>query len=143
MQLSKKFVCISYPQVDFLIPGDNVISAVSVKDLELSMLHNQKAEIFDFDEVGLAFTQKHRDSNIKTMIVLRAGDEKHLSLVTAQECKMCSIGLKDFSLFSDYYAESLKKFGVFACLFKNNRIGFLLDIKKTIEFMDNRFLEEL
>ncbi len=137
MHRAENFICISYPKIDFLIPGDFVISAVSISDLDSSLLHDQTAGIFDFDEIAGAFSQLPREANIKTMILLKGEDDIPQSVVTAQECKVCTVPLDEFSLFTDFYASSFKEFGLLACILKKNRIGLLIDIKKIMEYLQN------
>jgi len=95
----ERFICITYPQIDFLIPSDYVASSVGVKDLNLSLLSDQKSGFFDFDEIASQFIQIPRESSIKTMIVLKEVNGKRLSLLTTQECKVCMIDLREFGLF--------------------------------------------
>ena len=137
MHRAENFICISYPKIDFLIPGDFVISAVSISDLDSSLLHDQTAGIFDFDEIAAVFAQLPREANIKTMILLKGEDDIPQSVVTAQECKVCTVQLDEFSLFTDFYADSFKKIGLLACIFNNNRIRFLIDIKRIMEYLQS------
>ncbi|MCR5063135.1 MAG: hypothetical protein K6A89_07590 [Treponema sp.] len=139
----EKFVCISYPLIDFLIPNEYVVSAVGVKDLNISLLHDQSSGIFDFDEIASVFTQIPRESEIQTMVVLRDENNVQMSIVTTQECRVCTIRLNEFSLFSDYYSGQFKKFGLLACSFEEERVRFLMDVRKTINYMNSCFLEEL
>ena len=139
----EQFICIEYPQIDFLIPSDYVVSSVGVKDLDISLLHDQTSGIFDFDEIATSFLQIPRESEIKTMIVLKSDSDTHVSVVTTQECRVCKIKLKEFGLFSDFYSEHLQRFGVLACSFKENRLRLLMNIKTTIDYMNNSMLEEL
>lgn len=143
MRQPEKFVCISYPLIDFLIPNEYVVSAVGVKDLNISLLHDQSSGIFDFDEIASVFTQIPRESEIQTMVVLHDDNNAQMSIVTTQECRVCTIRLNEFSLFSDYYSEQFKKFGLLACSFEDERIKFLIDVRKTINYMNSCFLEEL
>ena len=133
MQKAEKFICISYPKIDFLIPGEFVISAVSISDFDSSMMKGQTTGIFDFDEIASLFAQLPREANIKTMMILKGDDDIPVSVVTAQECKVCAVSLDEFSLFPDFYAEYLKKIGLLACVFENKRIKLLIDIKKVME----------
>ena len=128
----EKFICISYPQIDFLIPSDFVISAVSINDLDTSLLQDQTAGIFNFDDIASSFAQKPRDANVKTMMLLQGDDDIPVSFVTGQECKVSTIPLNKFSLFTDHYADCLKKIGLLACIFENERIKFLIDVKQAI-----------
>ena len=143
MQQPEKFVCISYPQIDFLIPNDAVLSSVGVKDLTISMLRDQEAGFFDFDEIASQFIQIPRQADIKTMIVLKGEGEKHFSIVTTQECCISIINLKEFGLFSDFYSQQFQKLGFLACSFKEERLRIILDVKSTIKFMNDSLLEEL
>ena len=143
MRQPEKFVCISYPLIDFLIPNEYVVSAVGVKDLKISVLHDQSSGIFDFDEIASVFTQIPRESEIQTMVVLHDDNNAQMSIVTTQECRVCTIRLNEFSLFSDYYSEQFKKFGLLACSFEDERVKFLIDVRKTINYMNSCFLEEL
>ena len=143
MPQPERFICITYPQIDFLIPSDYVASSVGVKDLNLSLLSDQKSGFFDFDEIASQFIQIPRESDIKTMIVMKTEGKKHLSILTTQECKVSMIDLREFGLFSDFYSENFKKLGFLACSFKEDRLRILMDVKQTIEYMSNCLLEEL
>ena len=143
MQQPEKFICISYSQVDFLIPSKFVSSSVGVKDLNLSLLRDQDSGIFDFDEIASQFIQIPREADIKTMIALKDEGANHISIVTTQECKVTIISLDEFGLFSDFYSEQFQRMGFLACSFKENRLRILMDVRKTIAYMNDCFLEEL
>ena len=143
MRQPDEFICISYPLIDFLIPNEYVVSAVSVKDLDITPDLSKTTGFFDFDKIASTFMQTSRKANIKTMVVLRPDDDERVSIITAQECKVCTIPLKNFALFSDVYSEPLKKMGLLACSFIEDRIRFLIDIKKITEFMSDNLVEEL
>ena len=143
MQQPEKFVCIAYPQIDFLIPNNLVVSSVGVKDLTISMLRDQEAGFFDFDEIASQFIQIPRQADIKTMIVLKGEEDKHFSIVTTQECCISIINLKEFGLFSDFYSQQFQKLGFLACSFKEERLRIILDVKSTIKYMNDSLLEEL
>ena len=143
MQQPEKFICISYSQVDFLIPSKFVSSSVGVKDLNLSLLRDSDSGIFDFDEIASQFIQIPREADIKTMIALKDEGLNHISIVTTQECKVVVISLDDFGLFSDFYSEQFQKLGFLACNFKDGRLRILLDVRRTIAYMNDCFLEEL
>ena len=143
MRQPEKFICISYSQIDFLIPNDYVVSAVGVKDVQIGLMHDQSTGVFDFDDIAAGFSQYPRATHVKTLIVLRDENNNQISIVTTQECKVCTIQLKDFALFSDYYSDSFKQFGFLACTFEDNRMRLLMDVKQTIDFMNDELLEEL
>ncbi len=138
-----KFVCITYPQIDFLIPNEYVASCVGVKDLGTSLFHTQDSGIFDFDNIASIFNQKPRESDVKTMIVMKGDGTNHLSLVTTQECRVCAVNLSEFGLFSQAYTDQLQKFGILACNFVDDRLRLLINVQKTISYMGDSFLEEL
>lgn len=145
MQQPEKFISIAYQQVDFLIPNDSVISSVGVKDLDMAQLQRGETGIYDFDEIAAAFMQTPHESEIKTMIVLKSGNNSadHISIVTTQECKVCTIPLTKLSLFSDFYSEQFKKLGLFACCFEENRIRLLIDVNTILNYLNDSVLEEL
>ena len=143
MPQPERFICITYPQIDFLIPSDYVASSVGVKDLNLSLLSDQKSGFFDFDEIASQFIQIPRESAIKTMIVLKDVDGERLSIVTTQECKVSLIDLREFGLFSDFYSEKFKKLGFLACSFKEERLRILMDVRQTVNYLNDCYLEEL
>lgn len=143
MQQPDKFVCITYPQVDFLIPNDSVISSIGVMDLNISLLNSQDSGFFDFDEIASKFIQIPRDAAVKTMIVIKGNDNNRISVLTTQECRVSTIPLSNFGLFSDFYCEQFKKLGFLACSFEDDRLRILIDVKQTIEYMNNCLLEEL
>ena len=143
MPQPEKFICITYPQIDFLIPSDYVASSVGVKDLSISLVSDSDSGFFDFDEIASLFIQVPRQSDVKTMIVMKDMGEKRLSLLTTQECKVSTIDLKEFGLFSDFYSEQFKKLGFLACSFKEDRLRILMDVRQTINYMNDCLLEEL
>ena len=143
MPQPERFICITYPQIDFLIPSDYVASSVGVKDLNLSLLSDQKSGFFDFDEIASQFIQIPRESAIKTMIVLKDVDGERLSIVTTQECKVSMIDLREFGLFSEFYSEKFKKLMFLACNFKEERLRILMDVRQTVNYLNDCYLEEL
>ncbi len=143
MQQPDKFICISYPQVDFLIPNDYVVSAVGVKDVHVNFMHEQNMGIFDFDDIAVGFHQYPRLTHVKTLIVLKDDEENQVSIVTTQECKVCTINLNKFALFQEPYFAPLKNFGFLACFFEEEKLRILIDVQKTIDYMSFGELEEL
>ncbi len=109
-----------------------MISAVSINDLDTSLLQDQTTGIFNFDDIASSFAQNPREANVKTMMVLQGDDDIPVSFVTGQECKVCTVPLNNFALFPDHYAGCLKKIGLLACIFEDERIKFLLDVKQAI-----------
>ena len=144
MRQRDKFICISYSQIDFLIPNDYVVSAVGVKDVQIGMMHNENSGIFDFDDLATGFNQYPRPTHVKTMIVIKDDADEQVSIVTTQECKVCTVSLNEFSLFSECYSESFKQFGILACNFEENRMRLLIDVKQMIDYSNgDMLLEEL
>ena len=143
MQQPDTFICISYSQIDFLIPNEYVQSAVGIKDVQLGLLHNENTGIFDFDDVAAGFSQYPRPTHVKTLIILKDENDNQMSLVTTQECKVCTVPLKEFRLFSDCYSEAFKQFGFLACTFENNRMRILIDAVQLIDYSNDSLLEEL
>ena len=139
----EKFVCIPYPQIDFLIPSDEVVSSVGVKDLNISLLADQDSGFFDFDEIASKFIQIPREAEIKTMIILQGDEKSHLSILTTQECRVSILSLINFRLFSDFYSEQFKKLGLLACYFMEDRLGILMDVNQMIRYLNDCLGEEL
>ena len=143
MKQPEKFISISYQKVDFLIPNDYVVSSVGIKDVQIKFMQEQNTGLFDFDDIAIQFSQYPRPTHIKTLIVLKDDNDNRVSIVTTQECKVCTITLDQFSLFQPPYFEKLKSLGFLACTFKNERLRILLDVQKTIDYMSYGELEEL
>lgn len=143
MRQPEKFISISYSQIDFLIPNDYVVSAVGVKDVQIGFMHNENSGVFDFDDIATGFKQYPRPTHVKTLIVLKDCDDNQVSIMTTQECKVCDVPLKDFGVFSDFYADSFKQLGFLACTFENNRMRLLVDVPQLIDYMNDSMLEEL
>ena len=141
MQQPDTIICISYSQIDFLIPNEYVQSAVGVKDVQVGLLHDENSGIFDFDDVAAGFSQYPRPTHVKTLIVLKDENNNQMSVVTTQECKVCTIPLKDFKLFSDCYSEAFKQFGFLACTFEDKRMRILIDAVKLIDYSNDSLLE--
>lgn len=131
----EKFICISYSQIDFLIPNDEVVSAVGLTDFDPTLMQGSLTGIYDFDAIAAKFQQTPSQTNIRTMVVLNDEGEEKVSVVTTRECRVCTISLENFSLFSDAYFENLHKIGVLACSFEENKIRYLLNVKQTIQYM--------
>lgn len=132
-----QFVCISYSLVDFLIPGDDVLSAVGVEDFGTDFLMGQDSGIFDFEEIASKFTDDSLETNVKTMMVLKGENDTQMFVVTAHECRLCTVKLDSFSLFTDFYSDFFKSFGLLACNFVGNRIQFLLDVGRIIKYLND------
>ena len=143
MKQPEKFISISYQKIDFLIPSEEVVSSVGVKDLNLSLLSDQESGFFDFDEIASKFIQIPRQAEIKTMIILQGNEKARLSLLTTQECRVSILPLKNFRVFSDFYSEQFKKLGLLACSFTEDRLGILMDVKQMIRYMNDCLVEEL
>lgn len=143
MRQPDTFICISYSQIDFLIPNEYVLSAVGVKDIHVGFMHNENSGIFDFDDVAAGFSQYPRPTHVKTLIVIKDGHNNQISIVTTQECKVCQIPLKNFRLLSDCYADSFKQLGILACTFENNRMRVIVDVMTLVDYSNDRLLEEL
>lgn len=144
MRQPEKFICISYSKIDFLIPNDYVVSAVGVKDVQMGMMHNENSGIVDFDDLATRFNQYPRPTHVKTMILIKDDTEEQVYIVTTQECKVCTISLNEFSLFSECYSEAFKQFGILACNFEENRMRLLIDVKQMIDYSNgDMLLEEL
>ena len=144
MQRPDQFICISYSNIDFLIPNDDIATAVGLSDFCTDMI-DINSGTYDFDELAADFKQAKRDTTSYTMVILKNDGLNHFSFVTSQECKVCEIPLKNFSLFSSDYSESLKEHGILACICKEDRLQYLLDVKKALEYKYNmgEFLEEI
>ena len=143
MQQPETFICISYSQIDFLIPNEYVQSAVGVKDVQIGLMHNENSGIFDFDDIAAGFSQYPRPTHVKTLIVLKDDNNNQVSVVTTQECRVCNVKLEDFKLFSDYYSSGFKQFGFLACAFEDNRMRILIDAMQLIDYMNDSMLEVL
>ncbi len=143
MQQPEKFICIPYSQVDFLIPNDYVVSAVGVKDVQLGFLHNDNSGIFDFDDIATKFNQYPRLTHMKSLIALKDENNNQISIVTTQECKVCTVHLQEFGLFSDFYAKPLMQLGILACNFTDTKMRVLINVKQLVDYMNDSLLEEL
>ena len=64
--------------------------------------------------------------------------EKNLTVVTSAECFVIEKDASSFSLFSPLYFEHLKKMGIFACSFSENKFGILIDIRKFLDFYNKK-----
>ena len=143
MQQPETFICISYSQIDFLIPNEYVQSAVGVKDVQVNLMHDENSGVFDFDDIAAGFSQYPRPTHVKTLIVLKDENNNQVSIVTTQECKVCTVKLTDFKLFSDCYFEAFKQFGFLACSFEGRRMKILIDAMQLIDYMNDSMLEVL
>ena len=143
MQQPEKFICISYSNVDFLIPNEDVQSALSLKDFDVESMCGVFTGIYNFDEIAEKFKEIKVEKNIRTMVMLRKDGVSQVSFVTASECKVCILDLSKFSTFSDYYTDRLLHFGILACYFENDRLQYLIDAKKLIEYVTESDVEEI
>lgn len=143
MQQPDRFICISYSSIDFLIPNEEIDSAVGLRDF--SMDFGSDTGIYDLDELAAEFNESRKETGIYTMIVLKAQKSRQISFVTTHECRVCNIPLRNFSLFSEIYSERLKNCGILACNFTDSKLRFLLDIRKALNYKTStdEILEEL
>ncbi len=136
MQQPDKFICVSYSSIDFLIPNDEVFSAVGMMDIDDEVMSGSATGIFNLDALAREFKETPREANVCTMIVLKDKGQGQTSLVTTQECKVCRIPLKDFSVFPERYANGFTDFGILACSFYKNKLRFLLNARKAVRYME-------
>ncbi|MBR1640280.1 MAG: hypothetical protein IJ688_12925 [Treponema sp.] len=137
MQHPERFICISYSKIDFLIPNDDVHTAVSLKEFDVEQMCGPMSGIYNFDEIAMLFKEPKVEKNVHTMIMLKKKDSSQISFITTSECRVCVIPLENFSLFSDYYAQSLFHLGILACNFENDRMRYLLDVRKLIDYVND------
>ena len=143
MPQPEKFICISYSTIDFLIPNEDVHSALSLKDFDVENMCGAFSGIYNFDDIAVNFNVEKKDKNIRTMVMLKKDGSSQISFVTASECKVCKLDLSKFSTFSDYYTDRLWHFGILACYFENDRLQYLIDAKKLIEYVTYSAVEEI
>jgi len=131
-----RFICISYSNLDFLIPNDEVFSAVSLKEFDVEQMCGSLTGIYNLDDIAKYFNEKPLEKNIHTMVMLKKTGGTQVSFVTNSECRVCKIKLDDFGLFSNYYSSRLAHLGIQACSFEEKRIRYLLDIRKIIDYLN-------
>ena len=145
MPQPEKFICISYPKIDFLIPNAYVFTAVGVQNFDADMMCSADSGIFNFDTIAENFNEPVKDKDVRTMVILKKDNEAQpqTSLVTTSECRVCLLNLETFSLFSDFYTQALAHLGIQACIFTGKRIQFLIDVKKLIDYISAAGIEEI
>lgn len=151
MNHSEKFVCLSYPKLNFFFPQKNIPAVLCCKPedfsdgkLKIPSLDNKTSSIsfIDFDICAQSFFQHTEVQKIKTAFLISDENiceplfesEKNLTVITSAECFVIEKEASSFSLFSPLYFEHLKKIGIFACSFSENKFGILIDIKKFLDF---------
>ena len=155
MNHSEKFVCLSYPELNVFIPQKNIPAVLCCKTedfadgkLKISSIDNKTSFIsfIDFDLCAQSFFQHTEVKKIKTAFLISNEQfsepifesEKNLTVVTSAECFVIEKDASSFSLFSPLYFEHLKKMGIFACSFSENKFGILIDIRKFLDFYNKK-----
>ena len=155
MNHSEKFVCLSYPELNFFFPQKNIPAVLCCKTedfadgkLKISSIDNKTSFIsfIDFDLCAQSFFQHTEVKKIKTAFLISNEQfsepifesEKNLTVVTSAECFVIEKDPSSFSLFSPLYFEHLKKMGIFACSFSENKFGILIDIRKFLDFYNKK-----
>ena len=151
MNHSEKFVCLSYQKLNFFFPQKNIPAVLCCKPedfsdgkLKIHSLDNKTSFIsfIDFDICAQSFFQHTEVQKIKTAFLISDENlceplfesEKNLTVITSAECFVIEKDASSFSLFSPLYFEHLKKMGIFACSFSENKFGILINIKKFLDF---------
>lgn len=152
MQLSEKFVCLEYSDVELIIPQKDTFSAIFcdsscyVKDQNgngKTIFNSQWIPYIDLDKYSFSqnltvTAPKSSCENstedlkkVKTCLIVNNEtlfpDEKYYGIITSTDCKVKEFHLSDFSLFSDFYNGYLQKKGIIASKF-NQKIAYLLNI---------------
>ena len=152
---SEKIVCLSYPELNFFFPQNNIPAVLCCKTedftdgkLKISSIDNKTSFIsfIDFDLCAQSFFQHTEVKKIKTAFLISNEQfsepifesEKNLTVVTSAECFVIEKDASSFSLFSPLYFEHLKKMGIFACSFSENKFGILIDIRKFLDFYNKK-----
>lgn len=146
MSSKENFISLSYGSVDYLIPKSDVFTAFICDSTNLVtdvdgkneiLFLSQKIPAYNLDDL-IAYGSNPA-SNLKTCIVISTADHKadfnndYFGVITSSECKVISNSLDSFSVFSDFYGNTLKQKGIMACVLNkenchDNKIGYLLDV---------------
>lgn len=134
MRYPENFICLSYKTIDFLIPEKKVVTAGCSGENLIYM--GEKLLTVDFDKAlaELNFLKTtaadSEDKKIKTSIIMKneglVENAGCYALLTSSDCRVSSLTLDVFSLFEEPWA-SLKKNGLLACTFYDDKIAYLID----------------
>lgn len=146
MPVLKKFICFSYPQIDFYFSESNVPAAFfsSENDFKEGKLHVDVAEFFksempfvDFDLLARLFSSSIKTLTGRTSLIFKGknvfNNGEDFALVTSGNCKIIEKKLSDFSLFSDFYSPYFVSNGILAWSFAAHKPAFLIDLENFLK----------
>ncbi|MBO7637367.1 MAG: hypothetical protein J6S91_00160 [Treponema sp.] len=131
MKTAEWFACLDYGRFDILIPQ----SAFSESTYSLTPVHSQLAERFRCREVNLdqtiaSFFNVDASAIPVTEIALKS--QPPVILRTSIVPTVMQIQLSSIKFFSNLYKRHLKKNGILAARFADDRIQYLVDISRLI-----------
>ena len=155
MPVLKKFICFSYPQIDFYFSESNVPAAFfsSENDFKEGKLHVDAVEFFksempfvDFDLLARLFFSSIKTLTGRTSLIFKGknvfNNGEDFALVTSGNCKIIEKKLSDFSLFSDFYSACFVSKGILAWSFVLEKPAFLIDLGNLLKTKETVFSSE-
>lgn len=147
MQHRKKFICLSYPAINFFIAEEKIPSAICCQkeNMHDSRIKINSSDVFetelpyiDFDLCAQLFCRQIASSSMRTALVLKSqglfDGSENFALITSADCKIIEKEIRTFSLFSTVYFEFFKSRGILAGDFSKEKNGFLLDVRSFLDF---------
>lgn len=129
MPRRETFISISCGACELLLPQNGVFcAAVSDGDSSCGV-----SSVYDLDELCRDFCGAIPAASVRTMLLLGEGSER-LAFLTSCECKVCSLSLESFSVFSACYEQGTLRRGIIACRFSEHSIGYLLDMGQFVAY---------
>lgn len=137
MKTTEWFACLNYGRFDILIPQ----SSFTESTYSLTPLRSQLAERFNCMEINLdknisSIFNIEKDGLPVTEIALKSNPP--VILRTSIVPTVIQIQLSSIKFFSNLYKHHLKKFGILAARFTDDRIQYLVNVSKLINFGGSR-----
>jgi len=139
----KNFICLKYKNIEFMISKEEVFTAVCSQPQSFINQETQNGlqrrfifdsellSYIDFDKIVETHFGISIPAEIRTAVIIKNTKifekEEYFALVTSASCRVNSIPLKNFSLFSNFYADAEKERGIIACRFENDSISYLIN----------------
>ncbi len=145
MSSAKRFTCLTYRNINFLIPNEQICTASCCDDssfitddrefISKVLFSGQQLDFIDFDDCVRLFDTTALPSQIRTTIIIKNNhlfddNSKYYGLLTSTDCKVQYIDEELLIKPSGFYKKLFAFIGIDAVFFRDDKVFYQLDINK-------------
>ena len=133
MKTAEWFACLNYGRFDILIPQSSLMEST----YSLTEIHSQLAQKLNCEEINLDSRVSSIfkiESSLPPVTEIALKSQPPLILRTSIVPTVMQIPLSSIKFFSALYKSHLKKYGILAARFNEDKIQYLVSVSKLVNF---------